>query len=172
MTALKTLILALSLGSTGLAPPAAWSAERPDSIALAREIIQLSHRQALVRDAYVKQLHTASLTYCRGVQRCQADLDRAIAGAANEVAEKYGDDFAHILVHSLTPSQMRAMLKFYRSPDGRAIIAAQDAASDELARFGAEAMQIADRSLRQNFCPAHPEVCGPVGRTPASPPKP
>ena len=151
--------------------PAFADSPSPEALSLARHLVDLSHRQALVRDSYAKELR-ASMTLCKGDQKCQADLDRAIMRAATEVAEKSSDSAVQIMARKLTIPQLQAILKFYQSPEGRAIAAAEAQLSDEAAQIGLAAQATAQRVISESFCPSHPEICvNAVGQHAPSSPK-
>jgi hypothetical protein len=144
----------------------------PVSLSLAREVVQAQHRQVLVRDSYAKQLR-AAMTFCRNDQRCQSDLNKAIAQAATEVSYRDAESIAQVLARKLTRPQLEAMLEFYRSPEGQAIATAEMGMSDEFAQIGHASSVYAQKSISQHFCPSHPEVCvNDLGRhPPLAPPK-
>jgi hypothetical protein len=142
-----------------------------EALSLAKQVADLSHRETLARDSYAKELH-AWMAICKGDQKCQADLDRAIVRAATEVAEKSTESTVQIMARKLTLSQLQAMLRFYRSPDGQAIAAAQSQLSDEMAQIGLAAQATAQRIISESFCPSHPEICvNAVGQHQRSSPK-
>jgi hypothetical protein len=149
-------MLAVGAALVGSAPIS--KSPSAEQVSLAMAVVQASRRQELMRDTYAKQLR-AGLTICRGDVRCQADLDKAISQAAGEVSVKYAANIAQLFARTLSSTQLRATLKFYRSPEGRGAMAAEIAASDTLAQIGHASMLYAQKSISRQFCPAHPEVC-------------
>jgi hypothetical protein len=165
------IVLIMAAAGALLASPAPAADPSRDSVSLAKEIVELSHRQTLTRDTYAKQLH-ATMTFCKDDQKCQADLDRAIMRAAAEISEKYAGSMTQILARKLAVPQLQATLKFYKSADGQAITAAESQWSDEMAQIGLATQATARRVISESFCPSHPDVCvNDLGRRASLPPK-
>lgn len=164
----RLLISATSLVLVAASPASSTS---PEALSLAQRIVEVSHHQQLTRDTYAKELRGA-MTFCKADQTCQVDLDRAIMRAASEVSDKYAASMTQILARKLTTTQLQAALKFYQSPDGQAIVAAESQWSDEMAQIGLASMAHAQKVISESFCPSHPEICAnAVGRHPPSSPK-
>ena len=164
---MPTIALILAAG-VALAPPPAPSAE---SVALARQIMQAQHREALVRDTYGKQLR-ATMTFCKGDAKCQADLDRSIAQATSQVGKKQSENMAQLFARNLKPAQMQAILTFFRSSEGQAMMSLEINMTDELAQIGNASSAYARQSISRTFCAAHPDICvSEFGQRGSSPPK-
>ena len=162
---ISALILAAGVATASPAAPS------PEAVSLARQLLQAQHREALSRDIYAKQLR-AAMPICKSDAKCQADLDRAIAGATEEVARKQVENMAQLLARKLTLVQMRVALKFYTSPEGQTLAAAQESMTDELAQIGHASSIYVQKRIAQTFCPSHSEICvNDVGQKGAQPPK-
>jgi hypothetical protein len=164
-------LVSVAAAAALIAFPASADDPSPAALSLAKQVVDLSGRKSLTRDTWAKELH-AGMTFCKGEQKCQVDLDRAILLAASEVSEKYADSMTQILARKLNVKQLNAALEFYQTPDGQAIAEAESQLSDEMAQIAFAAQASSQRIISESFCPSHPDICvNDVGRHPPTRPK-
>ena len=90
---------------------------------------------------------------------CQADLDAAIAVAADSAATTYERETVKFYAQHLTARELDAAIEFVKSSAGRAILRVGDETTDDAARIGHEMSAGAWAQVSHHFCPTHPEVC-------------
>lgn len=138
-----------------------------ERLALANQYVVLSHREEFQRRTYEKELEL-SWRICRN-RPCQPDLDRAIAEAERVSAQSYTRQVVQLYARRLSVSELRALVRFYESPDGQAIIDSQDGMTDELSQIGYASALGAHADILRRFCPSHPQTCLPFYRKATAP---
>ena len=160
------------------APAASSAQEQPNAVrsatigetreALVERYFSLTNRYSLALGAYEKQLKRA-MSGCDG-KPCQADLHRAIEETLAEIGPKFRQRMVRIYADHLTDDQLRAVIRFAETPDGRSISEAENGVTDAVADVGNELWMDANVGISRRFCAAQQEIC--VRSEPASSPIP
>jgi uncharacterized protein len=179
------LVLALTV-------PVAAHADEASHRAKAKEMMTLlktEHMVVQIADSIRKQVADAA-TQVVGADPSpekKAKLDDFEKQASQTVDEQLSwkameGPFTDIYVKSFTEEEMDAIITFYKSPAGVALLGKMPTVNDEVARFGQSKMVVLQPQLKQLYADfqksatAPPPTLGPAAPTPApaspaSPPK-
>lgn len=97
-------------------------------------------------------------------------MNRAITESVREALHEQRADLVQIYASHLSAAQLNAAIGFAESPEGRAITAATDKMTGEMAQFGNAVATRFYQGFAQRFCPTHKDVCeaGPAPSSPAT----
>jgi hypothetical protein len=133
-----------------------------DRLALAREYVMVSQREERMALAHRNSLDLVYSQFC-ATAACKGDLGHAIQAATLKVEKAHSDRTVQMIANHLTSHDLLAVISFYRSPEGQAILRASDAMSEESARLRhTDTIDIHNQLVRE-FCPAHADMCSKSG---------
>ena len=129
-------------------------------IALSQQYANLTHRQALTEDVVIRQLKITweSANLCND-EKCRTLLDEDIRASVRDAMPAYNNAAVHLLANRLTEGELKAAIAFAQSPAGQAIMAAEEAMTEELARIGLDFSKSANDGVYRSFCSQEAAAC-------------
>lgn len=122
-------------------------------IALARQYEALTHREQRTTDIAVRQLTLAwqPIANCRD-PACTTALGRDIGQAVQAAEPALEQATTALMAAHLTEEQLQAAIAFTRSPEGQAIVAAEDEIGGDVAEIGHRFATAVNTSVFRAFC--------------------
>jgi hypothetical protein len=156
-------LMALMLATAPVAPQATVSDADPAMqrrIALSQQYADLTHREVRTEDVVVRQLKMTwqSADACDD-EKCRDLLDEDIRTAVHDAVPAYNSAAVHLLASRLTEDELQAALAFARSPQGQAIMATENAMTEDLAQIGHDFSKRANDDVYRAFCSQEPTAC-------------
>jgi hypothetical protein len=126
-------------------------------LAPAQQYVALTGREKRVERGFAGNLKL-SFDGCTD-DACRVALNQAVEAAVNESAPDHEKATVKLFATRLTEDELHAAISFAQSPQGKAILAAQDEMSGDLAKIARTLATRGFDSVRRSFCAAQPDAC-------------
>ncbi len=152
--AVLVLVSAIVTAAQGQEPT---DAQMQRKLELAQRYVVLTGRERRIESALAAQLR---LTFdgCAD-EGCRIALDQDIATAIRESGAEHEKATVKLFASRLTEEELRAAISFAQSPQGQAIVAAEDEMSGDLQTIARTFSTGSFGAVRLSFCKAQPDAC-------------